>query len=97
MFFSGAVFADPWSEQAKITMLYPYDEGLIFVTSYKNPEISTCNDGARFSINKSHPNYTILVSSMIAAFMSGKEIKFNITSGQQPTCKPVINRFAIYD
>ncbi len=67
------------------------------MTSYKNTGISTCNVGTRFSIDKSHPNYTILVSSMIAAFMSGKEINFNITSGQQPTCAPVINRFLIYN
>ncbi len=97
MFFSGAVFADPWSGRVEITSLNPYEGGLIFITSYENAEISTCANGARFSIDKSHANYTILVSSMIAAFMSGKKINFKISSGQQPACSPKIDRFFIYN
>ncbi|MCF6337515.1 MAG: hypothetical protein L3J84_06130 [Gammaproteobacteria bacterium] len=97
MFFSGVVFADPWSGRVEITHLYPYSDGLTFITNYENTEISTCANGARFSINKSHPNYTILVSSMIAAFMSGKKINFKISSGQQPSCEPEIDRFFIYN
>lgn len=66
------------------------------MTTYANTELSLCDGGKRFVITKSHPNYEVLVSTMLAAFMSDKEISFNIDSGQQPTCSPTINRFLLY-
>jgi len=96
LFFSSAVYADPWSTVSKITSLYPYSDGMIFRTGYKNESISSCDGGVRFSISKAHPNYDVMVSSMMAAFMADKKIKFYIDSGQSKVCEPTINRFMIF-
>jgi hypothetical protein len=91
-FFSISVNAYPWSGSVEITQVYPYADGLIFITPYTNTEVSTCDGGRRFSISKSHPNYDVMVSTMLAAFVGGKRISFYINSGQN-TCAPTINRF----
>jgi len=95
LLFCGIVSADPWSGNATINTLYPTTDGLTFMTSYVNTELSLCDGGKRFKIAKTHPNYDVMVSTMISAFMSGKEISFNIESGQQPSCAPAINRFLL--
>jgi hypothetical protein len=96
LFFSSMIHADPWSTITKITNLYPYNSGLAFMTGYKNESLSSCDGGTRFSISKIHPNYEVMISSMMAAFMADKAIKFNIHSGQSKNCHPTIDRFVIY-
>lgn len=84
-----------WSGKTVITDLYPTSGQYIFNVSYSNP-ISICDNGTRFSISMSNPNYNALVSSLIAAFMAGKEINFNVQDAQGSGCSPEINRFIIY-
>jgi len=92
---SGA-FADPWSGAAEIQMVYPVQGGIAFITSYKNPEISGCDGGARYMISSEHSNYAVMSSALLAAFMAEKKISFNIDNGQSGECSPTINRFHIY-
>lgn len=94
---STTVFSDPWSSWTKITRLYPYSGGLIFFTTYKNTDLSSCEGGTRFQLPKTHPNYETLASVLIAAYMSKKQIYFNIDSGQPKSCAPRINRFLVKD
>lgn len=96
-FYTCVAIADPWSETTKVKTLYPYSGGMIFMSEYSNPEISSCDGGSRFQIAKTHPNYETLVSAMVAAFMANKRVWFNIDSGQSRTCAPTINRFLVFN
>ena len=87
--------ATPWSPFVTITRLYPVKEGLIFLTTYADPDLSTCDRGKRFVINKSHANYETLANAMLAAFMADRNISFIPVAGQSPVCAPLIDRFTI--
>lgn len=93
---SVTVNADPWSGKTKITTIYPSVDKLTFTSEYNNTEISACDNGHRFSIPMSHPNYDVLASSLISAFMADKSINFNIDSRQDLNCSPTINRLYVY-
>lgn len=92
--FSEAIWAEPWSTLTNVIEVYPNTTGLVFVTSYANTQISTCDNGKRFSISKDHPNYDVMASAMLAAFMAGEKIVFHIESGQNG-CQPTIDRFRV--
>lgn len=94
LMFSKALSAEPWSTLTNVIEVYPNAAGLVFVTSYVNAQISTCDNGKRFSISKDHPNYEVMVSTMLAAFMAGEKIVFHIESGQNG-CQPTIDRFRV--
>lgn len=87
--------AEFWSGKTTITHLYPMSNMYVFNVTYSNP-LSTCDNGRRFSIDMANPNYNALVSSLVAAFMAGKEIDFNVDDAQGSGCAPSINRFFIY-
>ncbi|TVZ37845.1 hypothetical protein P886_2191 [Alteromonadaceae bacterium 2753L.S.0a.02] len=93
---AGQVSADPWSGTTRIKWLYPSADGLIFISEYANPDISSCENGSRYLIPLNHPNYNVLASALIAAFMAEKSISFNIDSDQPRSCIPTINRFHVY-
>ena len=42
-----------------------------------------------------NPNYDVLVSSLLAAFYSGKAIRMNFAE-TGPSCAVTINRFFVY-
>lgn len=92
--FTTFVNAGSWSSTVNVTKLYPYNGGLIFNTDYVNTNISTCDNGTRYSISIDHPNYQVLASAMMAAFMAGNKVVFNIND-QNPSCMPTINRFMV--
>ncbi|WP_341660213.1 hypothetical protein [Vibrio sp.] len=94
--FSCAVNAGPWSGEAKIRSLYPATGGLIFFTDYKDESISSCDGGTRFVISKDHPNYQVMVSSMMAAFVADLKIKFFIEPGQTRKCEPIVTLLQVY-
>lgn len=87
--------AEFWSGLTTITTLYPTPSNYIINVSYTNA-LSTCNNGSRFSIDITNPNYNALVSTLIAAFMAGKKINFNVDDSQGASCSPYINRFIVY-
>lgn len=91
---SKVVSAEPWSTLTNVIEVYPNTAGLVFVTSYANTQISTCDNGKRFSISKDHPNYDVMASAMLAAFMADEKIVFHIESGQNG-CQPTIDRFRV--
>ncbi|MBW8184269.1 hypothetical protein [Shewanella nanhaiensis] len=93
-FVSNFAQAQFWSSNTKITKVYPYTDGLIFFTEYRNSDVSTCDGGTRFSIDKSHPNYEVMVSTLLAAFMSDKTMTMNVSSTTR-ACAPHINRFLV--
>ncbi|MCS4306781.1 hypothetical protein M2404_001106 [Rheinheimera pacifica] len=77
--FSAAVECDPiWSDYTEITNLYPTDYGLAFNTLYKNLELSSCDGGTRFILNKDSAEYNTQVSVLIAAFMAQKRVNLYI-------------------
>lgn len=88
------VLADPWSGNTKITHLYPTSDGLVFMSEFANASISKCDNGKRWMIAKTHVNYDVLVSNLMAAFYSQKLITFNIDNNQS-SCQPTINRFLV--
>lgn len=83
-----------WSGKTNITTLYPTSQTYVFNVTYSNP-LSTCDNGTRFSIPPTNPNYTALVSTLVSAFMAGKQININVDS-QSANCQPTINRFIVY-
>jgi len=90
-------YADPWSGWTKVSYIYPYSAGLNIITQYKNTELSSCDNGGRFFLPKTNANYQVLSSAIIAAFIAGKEINFNIDGEgiTQPTCSPTLNRLMV--
>ncbi len=89
--------ADPWSGKTKIRWLYPSTGGYAFSTQdYQNTELSSCDSGTRFLISIDHPNYNAMVSSLIMAFASDKEVNINIDGEKGKSCSPTINRMFVY-
>ena len=87
--------AEFWSGETTVTHLYPTSNMYVFNVTYAN-SLSTCDNGRRFRIDMANPNYNALVSSLLAAFMAGKKINFNVDDAQGSSCEPSINRFFIY-
>ena len=90
----GAVAAEIWSDPTPITVLYPNSGSRAFNTAYSHPQ-STCDNGTRFEISMANPNYDVLVSSLLAAFYSGKTIRMNFAE-TGPRCAVIVNRFFVY-
>ncbi|MEM7765645.1 MAG: hypothetical protein AAF290_16385 [Pseudomonadota bacterium] len=86
--------AEVWISQTRITNLYPTSTSLFFVTEYAMP-LSTCDNGSRFEIPMSTPNYNVLASALFAAFHSGHPIRMNFDDAPGPRCDVVINRFFV--
>ena len=90
---AGVRAAEIWSGPTTITILYPSSDALAFMTEYSHPQ-STCDNGKRFMISMSNPNYDVLASSLLAAFYSGKTIRMNFVE-TGPSCAVEINRFYV--
>ncbi|MGP9802139.1 hypothetical protein [Rheinheimera sp. NSM] len=94
LFCASANAAPVWSGYTEVTNLYPTVEGLMFNTLYKNPQLSSCDDGGRFVLNMAVPDYNTQVSVLIAAFMAGKRVNLYIED-QPARCAAVIIRFKV--
>jgi hypothetical protein len=95
LLFSNPVLSDPWHGWTKITTLYPYSGGYIFMVESPLTEFSSCDNGRRFSIALGHQNYDAMVSSLLLAFASDYAIRVNLDARSGPTCQPTINRFMV--
>ena len=91
---AGAGATEVWSDPTAITLLYPNSASLVFNTEYSHP-LSRCDNGTRFEISMTNPNYDVMVSSLLAAFYSGKTIRMNFVDAG-PRCAVIINRFFVY-
>lgn len=86
--------AEIWSGETTITSLYPTSTGYIFTTAYANTNLSTCDNGRRWSISSSFSNYNAMVATLIAAFASGNRVTLNIDE-LPPSCEGHVNRFIV--
>lgn len=91
---SVSAHAEVWSGETTITSLYPTSTGYIFTTAYANTNLSTCDNGRRWSISSSFSNYNAMVATLIAAFTSGSRITLNIDE-LPPSCEGHVNRFIV--
>lgn len=91
--------AEPWLSPHNIRLLYPSTSGYVFAIDYSYPEYSSCDNGGRFLISIDHPNYEAMVSTLIAAYLSGDRITLNVDSEglSGPVCGPTVNRFMVYE
>jgi hypothetical protein len=89
--------ADPWVGYTKVLNLYPTSTTYIFIVDAKHPELSSCDLGRRFSIALDNPNYDALVSTLLLAYASGKEVYINVNGADYngAVCSPTINRLMV--
>ncbi|MEO8298798.1 MAG: hypothetical protein ABI574_13425 [Burkholderiales bacterium] len=81
-----------WSPSTKVAGLYPASDGFYFTTVYANTVVSTCDNGRRYMIALTNPNYKALIGSLMFAFGSDKTIYFHLPDST-PSCAPVVDRF----
>lgn len=90
--------ADVWTGNTGIRWVYPNNGGVSLGTKdYANEALSSCDQGRRFTILSTHPNYDAMVSALMMAFAAGKEISMNIDEDAGKVCAPEINRFFVYE
>jgi hypothetical protein len=95
VFDEAATATEIWSGNTTITKLYPYSaNAFVFNTAYSNPTYSTCDNGTRWMIPRSHENYEIQVAAVLLAFSQGKSINMVITV-LPAACEGTVNRFTI--
>ncbi len=64
-----------WSEWDTITYVYPLSSGTAFTMSHACSEKGTCNGGRQFIINPDDANYDAKTRVLMAAFLSGRQIR----------------------
>lgn len=84
--------SSPW---VNIKHLYPYDSGLIVIVDYKDENVSSCDNGARFGILITDKNYNVKASALMAAFSSQKKVLLRYDPQQTKQCEANINRFLV--
>ncbi|WP_265462775.1 hypothetical protein [Aeromonas salmonicida] len=89
--------AEQWIGYTKITALYPANDGMVFLVAEPHPEVSSCDGGQRLQIPLTHPNYNTMVSTLIMAFTTSKEVYLNVSTEKLkvPTCAAPVNRFMV--
>jgi hypothetical protein len=93
--FNSASATEIWSGPTTITGLYPYPQSaFVFNTEYANTTYSTCDNGKRWMIPKSHENYESQVAAIMLAFAAGKTINMVIVV-LPGACEGTIDRFFI--
>jgi hypothetical protein len=91
---TGAVHgAEFWTTNTTVTHIYPAAGGFVFLTAYSNT-VSLCDQGRRWSIPSSAPNYKAQVASLLLTFSQGLPITLHVID-QSPTCEPVVDRFIV--
>ncbi|MEM9102186.1 MAG: hypothetical protein AAGB12_07665 [Pseudomonadota bacterium] len=97
LFASFSVSAVTWKDSGyvEITQLYPYDGGLIVYPKYADTSVSSCDNGTRFAIYSTEPNYNVKASLLVAAFMANKKVNLRYDAEQPKICEPLINRFLV--
>lgn len=83
-----------WSGDTRITQVYPDASGFTFITTYANTAVSSCDNGSRWAISSSYPNYQVMVAALLTAFAAGKNVNLNITV-YPAQCAGFVNRFIV--
>lgn len=95
---SMATIADPWLPETgytTVTNLYPAWNDLSFMVADGNADYSTCDGGKRYAVRIDHPNYQVLSSAIMMAFVANKPIRFNLMTDAPKSCSYPINRALI--
>ncbi|WP_061032630.1 hypothetical protein [Vibrio splendidus] len=89
--------ATTWKKSPYIDIkhLYPHDSGLIVLVDYKDENVSSCDNGSRFSISITDKNYSLKASALVAAFSSNKKVSLIYDPQQSKQCDANINRFIV--
>lgn len=88
-----ALAGDKWVEKDVLDEVYPDSNGLQVVFKSLSSDNSTCNGGRRFVVKRSHDNYDVMVSVLLTAFASGKNVKLNVTDAS--SCAPEIFKVVV--
>ncbi|MFK7986209.1 MAG: hypothetical protein AB8I08_09265 [Sandaracinaceae bacterium] len=69
-----------WSDWDTVTYVYPTSSGTAFTMGHVCSTAGTCNDGRQFVLNASDPNYDAKLRVLMAAFLSGRQIRIYVDS-----------------
>lgn len=86
--------AEIWSGETVIRHVYPEAGGMNFMTTYSNLSLSNCDNGARWTIAATTPNYQAMVATLLVAFATEKAVNLNITVNPVQ-CAGIVNRFIV--
>ncbi|MEY4589097.1 MAG: hypothetical protein RL497_1173 [Pseudomonadota bacterium] len=75
-FFGAAAWADCGVDNAKITFVYQYYDGSIFVNFNKDTSCN-CPIPSRMAFNTADPGYDYIKAMVLLAYASGKSITAN--------------------
>jgi hypothetical protein len=78
LLISGNALAS-WSQLGKITQTYTHADWTMVTISGDQVNPDNCESNAYYAINTSEKNYEGILSSILSAQMSGKEIRFWLT------------------
>lgn len=99
---AGSVFAlnipaNTWNDSYfdTIERVYPLDEGFAFVLSTHTyvGHGTSCNGGRQFWVRTSDPNYEQKAATVMAAFLSGRQIQVYWDTAD--SCRAHVNRLQI--
>ncbi|WHI50447.1 hypothetical protein P3339_18690 [Microbulbifer sp. MLAF003] len=82
-----------WLAPDNIQEFYPDRGGVNVVLAKVSSDYSICNDGRRFYLPLTHPNYEVTSSTLLTSFASGKRVKLIIK--QISGCAPEIDRVVL--
>lgn len=85
-----------WTTKDTVERVYPYSGGMAFVMKTHSVPGKTCDDGRQFFFSTSDANYDAKVSTILAAFLSGKEISFVRSAEQESSCRSHVDRFQVF-
>lgn len=83
-----------WRGWDKIKILYPAQNGLTLIMNTVPSTYSTCEDGRRYILLPTTPNYEVIASGLMSAFYMNKTINL-ATDPATTNCAAVINRVQI--
>ncbi|GAA4877768.1 hypothetical protein GCM10023333_08780 [Ferrimonas pelagia] len=86
--------SEQWSGFVQLGHLYPSREGLTFTSSHTD-DISTCDNGRRFIILIEHPNYQVMSSTLLTAWLVDANVSLNYKTNIEPLCGVPINRIIV--
>lgn len=77
--------------------VYPGNSGLrLRFKNYSHP-LGTCGSGQRFIIKTDHPNYDVLVSTVLMGFASERPLRVYFDDSQPAACDPVVDAVMVQD
>ncbi|WNZ57002.1 hypothetical protein [Microbulbifer sp. JTAC008] len=82
-----------WLDADSLQEFFPDDGGVNVVLDTVTSNYSSCNNGRRFYLPMTHPNYEVTSSTLLTSFASGKKVKLVIN--QTSACAPEIQKVVL--